>query len=85
MWLPSIGVAASEYGLVQVVQPPPSRLHSTFCVGSLAENVKVGCASFVGSPGFVTSVVSGAVRSTVTAEIDELVWPTLSVATAWIQ
>ena len=85
VWLPSIGVTARLCGLVQVVQPPPSRLHSIFCVASLAENVKLGCARFVGSPGFVSIVVSGAVRSTVTAAIELLVWPTMSVATASIQ
>ena len=85
MWLPSAGVTASVYGLAQVCQPAPSRLHSIFWVASLAENVKLGFGSLVGSPGFVSRVVSGGVRSTVTAAIYLLVWPTWSVATASTQ
>ncbi len=82
---PSAGVEASECGAAQLVQPLESRLHSKLWVVSLAENVKTGYARFVGSPGFVNRVVSGSVRSTVTALNDVLASPTLSVATARIQ
>ena len=82
---PSTGVVASECGLVQVVHDPPSRRHSKRRAVSLAEKVKVGCAAFVGSPGWVNRFVSGSVRSTVTAAIELLAWPTWSVATASIQ
>ena len=61
---------------------PLSRLHSNVEPDSVELNVKVGEASFDGSPGFVTIVVSGGVRSTVTSTSELAVRSALSVATA---
>src|SRR3954470_13238038 len=84
VWEPSAGVEARVYGLAHVVQEPPSSWHSKRCVDSLAWNVNAGLAALDGSAGFVSIVVSGSVRSTVTETIALRVWPTLSVATASI-
>ena len=54
-------------GVVQAAQAPPSTLHSNVEPASLEEKVKSGVESRDGSPGLVTRVVSGVVRSTVTS------------------
>src|SRR6266508_2923283 len=53
-------------GLVHGAKAPPSIRHSKLEPGSEELNVKVGLATFDGSAGLPTMLVSGAVRSTST-------------------
>src|SRR5438132_1108384 len=72
----------TECGLVHGANEPPSILHSKLEPGSEEVKVNAGVAAFDGSAGFVTMVVSGAVRSTLTFRIALDGCPALSVATA---
>src|SRR5262245_40481391 len=82
VWLPS-GSALVVFGLVQVLQLPPSMRHSKLDPPSLELKVKLGVALFEGSAGPESMLVSGAVLSTRRfATRSAWVCPTMSVATA---
>ena len=70
-------------GVEQAVQAPPSTLHSNVEPGSVEENVKSGVESRDGSPGVVTRLVSGVVRSTVTSTTPSALRPARSRAVAF--
>src|SRR2546423_10327017 len=71
-----------ERGLVHDAQALPLIRHSKLEPGSEELNVNAGLAALDGSAGLPTTVVWGAVRSTLTFRIALDGWPALSVATA---
>ena len=65
VWLPAPRAGEIVSGLEQEVQPPPSIRHSNVEPLSEELKLKLGVVLLEGSPGCVSIVVSGAVRSTV--------------------
>src|SRR5690349_22312902 len=63
VWVPSVSTAVN--GVEHIANAPPSMRHSNVLFGSVEVNVKPDIVRFVGSSGWPTIVVFGAVRSTV--------------------